>query len=435
METVNQTTKEPSFELWMIAHFALGMAQITFFPVIIIRYVTDVTGNAANAGILIAIVGLAALIAPVIGRLADQLMAHRLLLSLGVLAQGIGFVGFALTGMPVLIYALAALVFGVGIATVTTLGPAVIVGSNFSIKLLTKRLTAYNILFPAGQLVGGVILVFITAFSYSQQSWVAFGVLTLLAVIVWFSSAKATSRIVKRAVVPVEGVQTSPKPTKRGKIFTPTFMVLLLMLVVGGLGFTAMVGQVANIMNFTFGMAEQTTSAVLAIVGVANMGLYVVAGKWMARSGGLATFRGAYFLHVSALILLTITSFFAPVAIIIPAIFLFIFYLGEPFGRIPQPVLGVRYSSMEASTANGWIVGAISGSAFLAGLISGFLAQSISFNAVLYFATGVFLLALLIQLIGVWPVERRLQAQEKAAQGAGQKLSQPIEPKKPAGVR
>jgi MFS family permease len=432
MASITLTNKESPFELWMIAHFALGMAQITFFPVIIIRYVTDVTGNAANAGILIAIVGLAALVAPVIGRIADQYMAHRLVLFLGLAAISSGFIGFAIVDAPTLVYALTALVFGVGLATVTTLGPAIIVGSNYSRDLLARKLTGYNILFPAGQLTGGIIMVIIAGLSYNIQSWVAFGVLAFLAVIVWFSSGKAARRVVKRAVAQPEMTLEAAQTPRRAKVFTANFSVLLLMLVVGGLGFSAIVGQVANVMNFTFGIGERTTSAILAIVGIVNMGLYVVAGRWMARQGGLATFRGAYLLHCSALIGLTVASFFVPVAVFIPSLFLFIFYLGEPFGRIPQPVLGVRYSSMEATTANGWIVGAISGAAFLAGLLSGFLAQIFSFNAVLYLATGAFLLALAIQLIGVWPVERRIQAQEKAVK---QNIETPAEPRKPAGVR
>jgi MFS family permease len=255
--------------------------------------------------------------------------------------------------------------------------------------------------------------------------------LTLLALIVWFSSGKAGNRVVKRAVTQPERTQETQQAAKRPKIFTASFSVLLIMLVVGGLGFTTIVGQVANVMNFSFGMGERTTSTVLSIVGLVNMGMYVVAGRWLLRSGGLATFRGAYFMHVGGLIGLTIASFFVPVALFIPALFLFIFYLGEPFGRIPQPVLGVRYSTMEATTANGWIVGAISSSAFLAGIISGFLAQAISFNAVLYFATGMFILALLIQLFGVWPVERRIQAEEKEAARASS-INQPhVQPKKP----
>jgi MFS family permease len=240
--------------------------------------------------------------------------------------------------------------------------------------------------------------------------------------------------MVKREVAQPGSVQEGQQPAKRAKVFTASFSVLLLMLVVGGLGFTTIVGQVANVMNFTFGMAERTTSVVLSIVGLANMGLYIVAGRWLLRSGGLATFRGAYFLHVSGLIGLTIASFFVPVALFIPALFLFIFYLGEPFGRIPQPVLAVRYSPMEASTANGWVVGAISGSAFLAGIISGYLALAISFAAVLYMATGVFIIALLIQIIGVWPVERRLQAQEKVAARARDINQPPAQPKKPTAV-
>lgn len=434
MASISQTRKEPAFELWMLAHFALGMAQITLFPVIIIRYVTDVTGSAANAGILIALVGLAALIAPVVGRLADQYMAHRLVLFLGLLAMSLGFIGFALD-VPTLVYALSGLVFGIGLATVTTLGPAIIVGSPLSREAIAKKLTAYNILFPAGQLTGGIIMVIIAGLSYPNQSWVAFGVLTLLALIVWFSSGKAAGRVVKREVAQPERTQAIQQPAQRPKIFTPSFSILLIMLVIGGLGFTTIVGQVANVMNFSFGMAERSTSAVLSIVGLVNMGMYVVAGRWLLRSGGLATFRGAYFLHVGGLIGLTIASFFTPIAIFIPALFLFIFYLGEPFGRIPQPVLGVRYSTMEATTANGWIVGAISSAAFIAGIVSGFLAQAVSFNAVLYFATGMFILALLIQIFGVWPVERRLQAAEKAAVRANAVNQPPVQPKKPTGER
>jgi predicted MFS family arabinose efflux permease len=240
---------------------------------------------------------------------------------------------------------------------------------------------------------------------------------------------------VKRDVAQPERTQAIQQPAQRLKIFTPSFSILLIMLVIGGLGFTTIVGQVANVMNFSFGMAERSTSAVLSIVGLVNMGMYVVAGRWLLRSGGLATFRGAYFLHVGGLIGLTIASFFTPIAIFIPALFLFIFYLGEPFGRIPQPVLGVRYSTMEATTANGWIVGAISSAAFIAGIVSGFLAQAVSFNAVLYFATGMFILALLIQLFGVWPVERRLQAAEKAAVRANAVNQPPVQPKKPTGER
>jgi hypothetical protein len=57
------------------------------------------------------------------------------------------------------------------------------------------------------------------------------------------------------------------------------------------------------------------------------MGLYVVAGRWLLRSGGLGDFPGAYFLHVGGLFGLTIAIFFTPIAIFIPAFFPFIFYL------------------------------------------------------------------------------------------------------------
>ncbi|NIP84873.1 MAG: hypothetical protein GTO03_04680, partial [Planctomycetales bacterium] len=72
-------------------------------------YVTGVTGNAADAGIVMAIISLAAVLAPVLGGFADRYRAHRLVLSLGVLGLALGFVAYALSAEAQGIFALDAI--------------------------------------------------------------------------------------------------------------------------------------------------------------------------------------------------------------------------------------------------------------------------------------------------------------------------------------
>ena len=86
----------------MVANLAVGMGWAAFITLLIPPYVTEVTGNAADAGI-----GLAAVLGPVLGGLADKYRAHRLVLTLGVLGMGIGFVAYALSTEAQGVYALA----------------------------------------------------------------------------------------------------------------------------------------------------------------------------------------------------------------------------------------------------------------------------------------------------------------------------------------
>jgi hypothetical protein len=67
-----QITKGPAFEPWMIANIAMGAGFSAFVALLIPPYVTESTGNAADAGIVMAIISLAAVLAPVLGSVADK---------------------------------------------------------------------------------------------------------------------------------------------------------------------------------------------------------------------------------------------------------------------------------------------------------------------------------------------------------------------------
>ena len=76
--TGRSTTAERSSSITAGAGFSVFMALL------IPPYVTQATGSASAAGVVMAIISLAAVLGPVLGGLADKYRAHRLVLSLGV---------------------------------------------------------------------------------------------------------------------------------------------------------------------------------------------------------------------------------------------------------------------------------------------------------------------------------------------------------------
>ena len=92
----DRATNDPAerggmLQWWMASNFAAGAGFSAFMALLIPPYVTEVTGDAAAAGVVMAVISLAAVLGPVIGTLADRHAAHRLLLTGGVAGMAIGF--------------------------------------------------------------------------------------------------------------------------------------------------------------------------------------------------------------------------------------------------------------------------------------------------------------------------------------------------------
>ena len=147
-----------SFEWWMISFIAAGAGWAAFISLLIPPFVTESTGNAADAGIVMAIISLAAVLAPVLGSFADKYRAHRLVLTLGVLGMAFGFLMYSISAETKAIYALDAIVLGISAAAINAVGPVFVLGANLSQKLEASRLTVLNLLQPVGQVLGGALL-------------------------------------------------------------------------------------------------------------------------------------------------------------------------------------------------------------------------------------------------------------------------------------
>lgn len=406
-----------SFEWWMISFIGAGAGWAAFISLLIPPFVTESTGNAANAGIVMAIISLAAVLAPVLGGFADKYRAHRLVLSLGVLGMSLGFFMYSISAETQAIYVLDAIVLGISVAAINAVGPVFILGANLSKKVEASRLTVLNLLQPVGQVLGGALLaIAISAkLDFSNRFMIAAGFMLVCAVITWFTTAAPAKRIVLPEDKPDEQLAEQKRSFGLKQVLFSSFGLYLLIMTLSSMGNNGINAQIANILPNVYGMDQQTTSAMISLAGLFNIGLFIVAGRWMAKSGGMTVQTAATVIRFIGALGMAVVGMMANSPILIAAAFMQILYQSNPFSRISQGVVGMRFATVPAGQTSGWVIAASASGSFLGALIGGFLASSIGFNAINWMAAIAVGVALLLFIFVLWPVERKKRKQEAVA--------------------
>jgi predicted MFS family arabinose efflux permease len=410
-----ENAKGPAFEWWMFSFIAAGAGWSAFISLLIPPYITGATGNAADAGIVMAIISLAAILGPVLGGFADKYRAHRLVLSLGVLGLALGFVAYALSAESNAILALDAILLGVSIAAVNAVGPVFVLGAGLSQALQAKRLTVLNLLQPVGQVIGGVIMAAAASLDFSTRFWIAAGVMLLSFVITWFASAEPAKRIIVQEDKPDEHFEKQNKSFGLKQVLLSNFGLVLVIMTLSSMGNNGINAQIANILPNVYGMDQATTSGLISLAGLLNIGLFIVAGGWLARSGGMTVFAVGNVIRLIGALGMAVIGMLAKSPILIAAAFMQILYQSNPFVRLTQPVVAMRFATIPAGQASGWVIAAVAAGSFLGSLIGGFLASSVGYNAINWMATIAVGAAVLLLFVGLWPAERKKIAEEARA--------------------
>jgi MFS family permease len=381
--------------------------------------VTGATGNAADAGIVMAIISLAAILGPVLGGFADKYRAHRVVVSLGVLGMALAFAMYGLSAESSAIYALDAILMGVSIAAVSAVAPVFIVGANLPQALQAKRLTTFNLIAPVGQVLGGALLGAVAAAggSFVQGFWLAAVVLFFASLITWFSSKEPAERIQLPEAAPADD-EEKKQSSGLGKILFSMFGMYLLILTLSSLANNGLNNQIANILPNVFGIEPTTTSALISLAGLLNIGFLLAAGAWMGRKGPMPVFVAGNVFRLVGGLGLAILGMATQSPLLIVVAFMQLFYQGNPLVRLTQPALAVRFASIPAGAASGWVIAASAMGSFLGSLLGGYLADSIGFNAINWMATIAAGLAVVLIVVSLLPADRKLKAEEAASAGA-----------------
>jgi len=414
--------KGQSFEWWMISNFAAGAGFSAFVVLLIPPYVTSLS-NAADAGIVMAVISLAAVLGPALGGFADKYNAHRLVLSAGVLGMALAFAMYAVSSGDSQVLALDALVMGVAIAAQGSVAPVFVVSAGLARGLQAKRLTTLSLTWPVGQVVGGALMgVAIKAgWDYPSRFWFAAAFMLAAGVITWLSSGAAARRI-----------QAAPSPTDadRGKsglgaVFASIFGAFLLIGILISICNNGINSQIANIMPNVYGIDEATTSGLMALAGLINIPLFLVAGVWMARSGATPVYIAGVAIRLVGALGMAVLGLWTGAPGLLVAAAVLTLYQGSPFARVAQPAVAVRFAPIPAGAANGFVLGASAIGSFIGSLIGGYLAANVGFNAISWMGAIAGAGALALCVFFLWPAERRKRDEEKRRAAATK--AQPVE--------
>ncbi len=412
---MTQGTEAPqqvkTFEWWMMSNFAMGAGYSAFISLLIPPFVKEVSGDASAAGVVMAIIALGALLGPAIGSFADKYSAHRLLLVLGVAGMALAFIMLALSSDQSQLFALDAIVMGVGVAAVSAVGPVFIVGARLSQEIEAKQLTTYSLMMPAGQLVGGLLLAAVTSWTFTQRFWLGAAVMGAALVVVWLTSA-APNRRLQAAIAAVGRNSEAVKEVRKAslkQVFLSMFGVYLAVLVLSSVASNGVNSQIANIMPNVYGMDEKTTSAMIGLAGLLNIVLFFPAGRWMGRSGGFSPFVAGTVARLVAGLGMAVVGAISDNNVLLGAAFMQVMYNTAPFVRLVQSSLAVRYASFPAGAASGWVIAASAMGSFLGSLIGGFLADQFGFNSVNWMAAVSAGLSVVVLWLWLRPGEKRIR--------------------------
>lgn len=399
----------------MLSMFALGISYSAFVSLLIPPFVSDSGGDASTAGIVMAIIALGALGGPPIGSFADRYSAHRIVMVGGIAGMALSFAAYALSADNSALYALDAILMGISIAAVSATAPVFIVGAKLDQQTEAKQMTTLQLMMPAGQLVGGLMLASITDWSFASRFWLGAGIVAISFVVVWLTTADVSQRLkqamAKDATAEVDGGR---KKIGLRQVLLSTFGIYFAVLVFTSIANNGVNAQIANIMPNVYGVDAKTTSALISLAGLLNIVLYFPAGRWMARKGPFPPFMAGVVGRMIAGLGMGAVGLMTDNKALLGAAFMQLMYQAAPFVRLSQPGLAVRFATFPAGQASGWVIAGSAIGSFVGSLLGGYLADTFGYNAVNWMAAAAGAGAALILFMWLRPAEARTRNGEKS---------------------
>lgn len=274
------------YEVWMLAHAAIGFVGVGGMMFLIPAYVLDQGGTPADAGAVMALAGALALVAPVIGGFADRFGVHRQvqLLSLALLAASAAAFAFA---EQELLWLVAATLLGLGMAGLTVVNATFVVGAGFDDRTQARKLSLLQLSLPSGQVLGLAVVAALSAASvgFRGRFLVLAGASLLFLLVV-----AAVNRAPAGRIRPTVDSDPSPDGRSQGRatlrtILKSQFGVTLLIITLVMMSAQAIESQYPNYMQSVFSIDQDLSAAALSLIVLVSIPIYLVAGRWTARSG------------------------------------------------------------------------------------------------------------------------------------------------------
>jgi predicted MFS family arabinose efflux permease len=393
-----------AFEPWMISNIAAGAASLSFVILLIPPFIAQVTGSATRSGIVLAVIGLAALSGPYIGRLADRRGLHRSLYVASIFGLSIAFALLAVDDRLLRYSPLIGILLGVCLAAQGTLGPAFIVGAKLDPSVVARQLTAFSVSLPVGQVVGAVAIAIGLLFGLSgaDQFVVASLVLAVLAIGTMLTINKPARRLATARSTTSASAGTG-KHLPASKIYFSVFGLFMLVATLGAIANNGMTSQIANILPNVYGFSDTQTTGVVGIAGLLSVGAIILSGEWMRRTNALSVYAGGTVIKWIGMFSMALVGLLGGPHLLLAALVVQFAYVAPLLTRTGAPQLASVLAPVSAAQANGYYFATSALGAFIGSLLAGWSADTISYNAINWTNTILSGAALLLLIVALLP--------------------------------
>jgi len=381
-----------TFRSWHLISFLFGLLWPGMLYVLTQTFVLQVTGSAADAGLIMAMIGLGALATPIFGRLADRFRAHRplQLLALVLVLVGILIMAFA---QDELFFTLAAILVGIGLAPVATLNTVFVVAAGLEPAEEAAAMASLQRMFFGGSILGGFLIAGLL--QLQERGHVSYtglflinAVIVAATIVLAYATTREPARIVadvaaRRAMEQVE--QTTGQGQSLGAILRSPFGLTLLVVFLNQVGWMGMNGQYVNFLEGAFGIDRSITASVTSIAMLLSLPVIGMVGRWMGRVGPgpvLSVGTAARVIGSGALIVLGWTIGGAGTAIALPLLIWAGLRLVNPFTELSHPVLAARTSTGGAAQAQAATIAVFALALAIGNIIAGQVAERFGWGAV-----------------------------------------------------
>ncbi|WP_163934877.1 MFS transporter [Paraferrimonas sp. SM1919] len=371
-------------EPWFAAHFAYGIVQMVFIPILVPTYILAMTDSASLVGIVMGILGFSGLSAPILGGLADKFKAHRLVQLIGVAAYGLAALVFSMSGDVVAMHIAGAVLLGVGSASLLMMNPAFVVAGGYSQEEEAVKLTRLNQLAIVGALVGGVLLgaVMDAGWSYEACFYLMAAICAVSVVITGLTNKEAADRVANAGEQASEEAGEQEQAGGMAQLIFSRFGVFLAAVFFVTIGQGVITGQFPNYMKEVFDIEPSMSSTALSVSAAASLVILTLAGNWMAKLGPNPVFIGALVASAASMIALVLVAAGGPAILAYIPLGLYVIYLqGVAVCDMSQPSIADKQSSAGAGLTQGLLMFAIAIAYAVGNVVGGFAAESFGFGS------------------------------------------------------
>jgi MFS family permease len=366
------------YELWMLAQAVLGFTVYGGVIFLIPLHVLAQGGTPGDTGAVVALIGLLGLVGPFVGGLADRFRAYRSLQLLSLVLVALGALAFAYAKAD-LEWLVAAGLVGMGTSGAVVLNTTFVVGSGLDHETQAKKLALLQLSLPAGQVLGlAVVAALATAGLSISGIFLAMAAATLVfTAVVYFVNGAAAGRV--HAVALSKIVDYDEAPTSRVSLRTVLIsqfglsltLTFLLMLSAEGIE-----SQYASYMESVFGLAPELSATGLSIIMLITIPLYLVAGRWTARSGPkVPLVASAVMRALAGAGLLLLPKSAGWLALVIFGLIMVAF----PFFELTAAVLASKTSPIGQGAGQGGSMAAYALGSIIGAVVGGWLAERYGF--------------------------------------------------------